>query len=103
MNRELDGPERVALAAAQADLQPLRTLIPNDPRVLFALGLIAWLEGRDDAQSVQYLVDAAVYDRAPRRGNATTNDIVRRIARGQQGVTLLDVDLPLGQELDDER
>jgi hypothetical protein len=78
---------RLSARPAYADALALRA---DDPAALFERGLCDFVlrqgdRGHDDLQA------AARFDRAPRRGNAVSNGIVRELA-AEEGVALLDVE-----------
>lgn len=90
--RELDPAEEQALARAEVDLQAALGLCPDHPQALFELGLVQQLLGRAPERYVDSLKRAARFDRAPRRGNDATNDVIREVAEEFPGAQLLDAD-----------
>jgi len=89
--RRLAPQEQADLQEAARLLEPLCAEVPDDPLVLYALGLVRYLLGEDEA-AIQHLRDAARYDRAPTRGNDVTNGIVRDLAREHPDVAFVDTE-----------
>jgi hypothetical protein len=89
--RRLDESERAELQTAVALLRRLRADAPQDPFVLYTLGLAAYALGEDEL-AVQSLRDAARYDHAPTRGTDVSNDILRELAREHPDVAFVDAE-----------
>lgn len=83
--------ERAALRAAEDELDRALAIVPDHPDALFERALVAYWLGRRDEEVARWFELAARYDRAPDRGNAVSNEAVRRVAQ-RAGVALLDAD-----------
>ena len=92
LSRDLNVAERRSLGLAQPLLEQARAIVPDDPSLLFDLGLTTWLLGGHDAQAVELLLDAAAHDRSPHSANRVVNGIVREVAAARPGVRLLDAE-----------
>jgi hypothetical protein len=82
------------LAAAEASLAPLGRvleLVPDHPEALFRLGLAELALGRREL-GAEHLRAGGAADRAPRRGTAHSNGIVREVAAAESGVVLCDLE-----------
>jgi len=93
--RALDDGERAALGRAREAYARVLDLCPEHPDTLYDLALCAWLLDGDAARAAEGLVRAAAADRAPRKGNAVTNGIVRRVA-AEEGLALFDAEAVFG-------
>lgn len=90
--RDVSADELADVETARTRLEALLVQVPDHPYVLFDLGLCTYLLG-DGARAARLLEDAGRFDRAPRRGNAATNAIVREVAAERaDGVVLLDAE-----------
>jgi len=92
--RELTQQERQALRRASELFKQLLQACDNHPVATFNLALCTYLLGADDEAATRMLIDAARFDRAPRRGNQVSNDIVRELAARYDPaeLTLLDAE-----------
>jgi lysophospholipase L1-like esterase len=90
--RDFDAQERLALEQAEVEYKAALAIVPDHPRALFELAMVSYLLERDDALVTQMFEDAARFDRAPRKANAHTNDLVLQVASEIEGVRLLDTD-----------
>jgi len=88
--RHLSDDERERLERAVELLVEARELTPLSPTVHFDLGLCLYLLGEDDGAAVAALRRAADLDHAPGKAGDLSNGIVREVAAGEAGVTLLD-------------
>jgi len=84
--------QTASLEIAERELRAALEVCPDHPLALFELGLVQQLLGRDPVLFAGSLKLAARYDRAPRRGNDATNDVVRALASEFQHTRLLDAD-----------
>ncbi|RKY20327.1 MAG: hypothetical protein DRQ55_08035 [Planctomycetota bacterium] len=89
--RELTPQEALATQRAAALFEQLLIDCDNHPVATFNLALCTYLLGHNDEGATQLLIDAACFDRTPRRGNQTSNDIVRELA-ARYDLTLLDAE-----------
>ncbi|MGQ0552425.1 MAG: SGNH/GDSL hydrolase family protein [Planctomycetota bacterium] len=89
--RKLTPEERAQLEKADALLTRLRSEVPDQALVLHASGIVSYALGHDEA-AVQFLRDAARFDRAPTRGNDVTNGIVRDIAAAHPEIHFVDTE-----------
>ncbi|MFT7462099.1 MAG: hypothetical protein ACI9EF_000436 [Pseudohongiellaceae bacterium] len=79
------------LSGAAAALKKEDETVPGDPRVIFMVGLVDWLQGNSEGAVARWR-EAAMLDRSPNTANDRTNGVVRDIAGSRPGVTLLDAD-----------
>lgn len=86
---EPDAGERAVLLALREVLDEILAEAPRHALALFLAGQVATLLG-DAERGGELLVRAATFDCAPRRGNPTTNALVREVAAEQEGVILYD-------------
>ncbi|MFT5052062.1 MAG: lysophospholipase L1-like esterase, partial [Chlamydiales bacterium] len=84
------GPEREHLERLVSRLEEALELCPEHPLSHFELGLMHLALGGDPELIATHFEAAARFDRAPRRGNGATNDILRDIAARSTDVVLLD-------------
>ncbi|MCB9898862.1 MAG: SGNH/GDSL hydrolase family protein [Planctomycetes bacterium] len=81
--------ERAALQQIAEALDDVLAKAPHHARALFLAGQVSTLLG-DASRGARQLVDAATYDCAPRRGNPTTNGLVREVAESLPEVVFYD-------------
>ncbi len=97
-----DEPTRARLEQAETLLQEALALCADHPRAIFELALVDYALDRDGARTAQLFHEAGRLDRAPRKGNDTTNRIVREVAAELPDVLLVDAQalfarhMPLG-------
>lgn len=89
---ELDGDQRAVLAEAALLLDQALVICPDHPRVLFERALVGYLVGEGEGELRERLELAARYDRAPRKANGATNDLVKGVASELPDVVLFDAD-----------
>ncbi|MFI5336181.1 MAG: tetratricopeptide repeat protein [Opitutales bacterium] len=84
-------------AAARADLAEARRLDPQYADTLFMLGSLA-LQASETEKARALFVDAEHWDALRFRPDPRINEIVRRVARGDPAVGLLDAAMQLGSD-----
>lgn len=90
--RELDAAQREALGRAAELLDEALAIAPDHPRTLFERALVAYLM-QEDAERVERLfLDAASYDRAPKKSSQAINDLLREVAAEHPETLLVDID-----------
>jgi hypothetical protein len=90
--RRIDDGEREGLRRAADELDRALAVVPDHPRALFERGLTGYLLGEDDARVERLLLDAARYDRAPKKSSEAINDILRSVAAELPDALLFDAD-----------
>lgn len=99
--RDFDEAERAGLDTAARELERALELFPEHSQSLFEAGLVALSRSGDGARALELLEAAGVHDRAPRRGNAVTNDRVRAVAERVSEVVFLDADALFASRMPD--
>ncbi len=99
--RDITEDERAQLRRADEGYGRALDTVPGHPQALYEHGLVKYLLGETDAAR-RLLRAAADADRAPRRGNDVSNDLVRAVAASVPGVELVDVDAVWRSRVPDE-
>lgn len=89
--QDFSAEERAALQRAAELLERALVLVPEHPTTLFEAALVGLALDPSDARIVQRFEDAGRFDRAPRRGSRSTNEIVESVAKDHE-VELFDAD-----------